>query len=403
MRKCVKYFLGLTIFASSVFINTATADLKIGFLGDFTGSYESVTPSVLEAVKLAATHINEQGGVLSGQRLNVFEGDTHCDNAVTATKAARQLVEEAKVTAIVGALCSRATIAAAKEVTIPAGVVMVSPASTSHALSTLADNDLVFRTVATSSNFQSGVMARLLISKGIKNIAITYVANDYGLGFSRALTSAFTKAGGKITASKSHKSGKSSYRDEIESLASSGANTLVVLAHAESSGKTIIREALQSKRFFNLAGGDGMASEELLDDVRSSALRYMIITKPTGSNTLGANAFVELASDADFDHAAMHAAHSYDAAFLLALAVEKNGSTKREELSAALRSVATAPGEIILPGEWKKAAELIAAGKAVNYQGASGNHEFSSTGDVSGAIVQMGFRKGKLVELGIVD
>ena len=43
------------------------------------------------------------------------------------------------------------------------------------------------------------------------------------------------------------------------------------------------------------------------------------------------------------------------AAFLLALAIEKAGSNDRTKVAAALRSVATAPGEPILPGELAKA------------------------------------------------
>jgi branched-chain amino acid transport system substrate-binding protein len=46
--------------------------------------------------------------------------------------------------------------------------------------------------------------------------------------------------------------------------------------------------------------------------------------------------------------------------------------------------VASAPGEVILPGEWEKAKKLIAAGQDINYQGAAGDHEFDENGDVPG-------------------
>ncbi len=93
---------------------------------------------------------------------------------------------------------------------------------------------------------------------------------------------------------------------------------------------------------------------------------------------------------------------SYDASFLLALAIEKNGSAERAGLAEALRAVATAPGEIILPGEWKKAKALLEAGKEIDYEGATGSHEFDEGGDVSGVIVEMGVyvREGSFRELG---
>ena len=77
-------------------------------------------------------------------------------------------------------------------------------------------------------------------------------------------------------------------------------------------------------------------------------------------------------------------AHGYDASFLMALAIEKAGAADRGKIGAALRAVANAPGEVIRPGEWKKAKALIAAGKDINYEGASGNVDFDANGDVGG-------------------
>jgi len=81
---------------------------------------------------------------------------------------------------------------------------------------------------------------------------------------------------------------------------------------------------------------------------------------------------------------APYVAHGYDASFLMALAIEKAGSPDRGKISAALRAVAGPPGEVIRPGEWKKAKELIDAGKDVNYEGASGKSDFDKNGDVAG-------------------
>ena len=81
---------------------------------------------------------------------------------------------------------------------------------------------------------------------------------------------------------------------------------------------------------------------------------------------------------------APYAAHGYDAAFLMALAIEKAGAADRSKIAAALREVATPPGTVIRPGEWQKAKAAIAAGEDVNYEGASGNVDFDENGDVGG-------------------
>jgi branched-chain amino acid transport system substrate-binding protein len=95
--------------------------------------------------------------------------------------------------------------------------------------------------------------------------------------------------------------------------------------------------------------------------------------------------------------------NSYDAVFLLALAIEKSGSADRDGISAALREIANAPGETILPGEWAKAKELIAAGTDINYEGASGSVEFDDVGDVAGAINYWIIEGGASVDKGLIE
>jgi branched-chain amino acid transport system substrate-binding protein len=385
-------------------VGLARADVKVGFLGGFTGPLKSMTPAVYKAAKLAFRHVNGQGGLLDNQKIIMPNADTTCSDTTAAAKAADSLVNSEKVVALVGALCSSATISAAENVAIPSGVTLVSPASTSPAITSLDDDDLVFRTTP-SDLYQGDVMARLLMSKGIKSIAITYVDNDYGKGFAAALAAAFTAAGGKIEANEPHEEGKADYRAKIRTLASSGVDTLVVLAYANGSGQTIIRQAVESGDFDQFVGGDGMVNNTLINAIGSDKLRGMIATKPGVPDTTSARVFKKLAWGDDVNPIATFAAQAYDAAFLLALAIEKNGSAERDGVSKALRDVATAPGEVILPGEWKKAKALLKKGKEINYEGATGSLEFDKAGDVTGVIIEMGVyvREGSFIEFGRIE
>jgi len=45
--------------------------------------------------------------------------------------------------------------------------------------------------------------------------------------------------------------------------------------------------------------------------------------------------------------------------------------------------------------------ESLDAGGDVNYEGASGSHEFDANGDVPGTIVEMAIQDGKWVEVGV--
>ncbi len=398
MKKTV---MALAVAAASVCSVAAQADVKVGFLGGFTGGIESLTPPIFDGAKLAVAEVNEQGGLLDGEKMVMPSGDTTCSDAAAASNAADRLVNSEKVTAIVGALCTGATIAAANNAAIPGGVVMVSPASTAPAVTDLADNDLVFRTVP-SDAFQGEQLAKLLLSKGIDDVAVTYVNNDYGQGLDGAFTKTFEAEGGTVAANLAHEDNRADYRSEIGQLAASGAPTLVVLAYADTSGQTILRQAYESGAFTQFAGGDGMVGNSLVDAVGADVLEGMIATRPGSPQSPGTETFAKLAEKAGIDPTAVFAAQSYDAAFLLAMAIEKNGSADREGLSKALREVASAPGEKILPGEWAKAKKLIDAGQDVDYEGASGDAEFDKNGDVPGVVVEMAVENGKFVTKGPV-
>lgn len=62
-----------------------------------------------------------------------------------------------------------------------------------------------------------------------------------------------------------------------------------------------------------------------------------------------------------------------------------------------LRAVANPPGEIIYPGQFKKAFSLLEKGKKINYEGAAGSVDFDKNGDVITPIEIWKYSKGKMV------
>ncbi|WP_073435426.1 ABC transporter substrate-binding protein [Halomonas cupida] len=380
----------------------ALAEVKIGFLGGFTGGIESMTPGIMDGAALAAAQVNEQGGILDGQELVIPTGDTTCADASAASNAADRMVNTEQVTAIVGALCTGATIAAANNAGIPGGVTMVSPASTAPAVTSLDDNDLVFRTV-TSDAYQGQMLAKLLLDKDITEVAVTYVNNDYGKGLSDAFSTAFEDGGGAVLENVAHEENRASYRGELGTLSATGAPTLVVLAYADTSGQTVLRQAYESGVFTQYVGADGMVSDSIIEAIGADVLNGMIATRPGSPDLPGTDLYAEQARAEGYDPSAVFAPQAYDAAFLLALAIQKNGSADREGVSEALRSVSSPPGEVILPGEWEKAVGLLADGQDINYEGAAGTQDFDENGDVPGVVEEMAVEEGTFTVKGFVE
>jgi hypothetical protein len=93
---------------------------------------------------------------------------------------------------------------------------------------------------------------------------------------------------------------------------------------------------------------------------------------------------------------------AYDATMLMALAIEKAGSTEGEAIRDALHEVSNPPGETILPGEFAKAKELLADGQEVNYEGAAGSQDFDEAGDVPGTYSHWAIKDGQIVEVELI-
>ncbi len=151
--------------------------LKIGQLNSFTGDLSDFGAAHRNAGQLAADHINLAGGI-QGAPIALVARDT-ATNPVQGVDSARALVDVDRVAAIVGALSSGVSIAVAESVTGPRQILQISAASTSPAITVLADGDFLFRTTV-SDAIQGVIMGRLAKELGYGTASALYVNNAYG-------------------------------------------------------------------------------------------------------------------------------------------------------------------------------------------------------------------------------
>ena len=381
-------FISKTTLAAAAIALAAPAaqagEVKVGSIGGVTGPIAELVAAIVDGRNLAAKHVNDQGGLFKGDAYKLVLGDSACDPKA-GVDAGNKIVNVEQVVAVVGASCSGATNGMVQSVTIPAGVVSLSDSATAPSITDLKDNDLVFR-VAPSDAYQGRALAELVKSSGITKVAMTYANDDYNAGIADVFAREFEAMGGTITGNQAHEPNKPSYRSELSTLAKSGAEALAVFAYYGSSGIAIIRNSLENDLFGKFYAADGMFDKSVIEQIGAENLRGKISITQSASdeNDASYKIFAAAFSAGGGDPKSPYAAHGYDASFLMALAIEKAGIADRSKIRAALRAVASAPGEVIRPGEWKKAKALIAAGKDVNYEGASGNVDFDKNGDVGG-------------------
>ena len=113
-----------------------------------------------------------------------------------------------------------------------------------------------------------------------------------------------------------------------------------------------------------------------------------------GSTGKGAGVFAKVAKAGGIDSSGPYTGESYDAAALLVLAMQAGGSADRASIAKNVMSVANGPGKKIYPGELKKALDLLANGKAVDYEGATGV-SFTDVGEAFGSFLEKEIKGGK--------
>ena len=384
-----KLFIAAFILVSTM-VTSSYAEIKMGIILGFTGPIESLTPAMRDSAKMAFQEASDSGSLLGGETITVVEGDSTCVDSAAAQAAAEKLVSEG-VAAIMGADCSGVTGAIATNVAVPNGVVMISPSATSPGLTDLADNGFFFRT-APSDARGGQILADITKDRKIKSVAVTYTNNDYGKGLADVYAAAVKAHGIKVTAVAAHEDGKADYSAEVATLASAGGDAVAVIGYLDQGGKGIIQGSLDSGAFDTFILSDGMIGDSLTEAFGKS-LNKSFGSLP-GSTGKGAGVFAKVAKAGGIDSSGPYTGESYDAAALIVLAMQAGGSADRSSIAKNVMAVANGPGKKIYPGELKKALDLLAKGKAVDYEGATAVN-FTDVGEAFGSFLEKEIKGGK--------
>jgi len=386
MRKILIFMLVLMFSLCLVQVSVAKGkkveEVKIGTLLSHTGPLKEFGPNLQNGIVLAAKQMAE-----AGFEIQLIHEDSET-SAIPATDAARKLVEIDKVVAIIGALASGVTIPVAESVTIPSNVIQISPASTSPLITVLPSDrgkDFLFRTCP--SDALQGVTAGKEAAKQIKTASVLYVNNPYGQGLMENFKEAFELRGGKVLAAVPHdERAAESYTAELRKALAGNPDALAAYSYPEHA-KVYLKEAIEFFNYRSFFFCDGTKSEDIIKALGAENVEGMMGTAPGAAGGKPLELFNE-AFKKEFGRLPPlpFITNSYDGAAVIGLAayatIQKGMDPTSTNIRNNLREVAGPPGEIIMPGEFKKAFDLLKQGKDINYEGAAGSVDFDANGDV---------------------
>ncbi len=363
-------------------------DITIGMVMELTGPAGAYGQAGAKAVDMALRDFNEAGGV-GGCDIVADTRDSQSQGTV-AVDQATQLVNIKKVPVIIGGIISSVSIPILTSVTAPAGVVQVSPASSSPTLTELArdgkTNGVFFRTI-TSDALQGVAAAKFAIDQGLKKLAIIHVNNDFGVNMMREFTAAYERLGGTITSTTPYNEKQASYSAEVSAALAGDPEALYLISYPVD-GATIARAWISAGGPQKFLLNDGMNSSDFIKAVGAKYLDDAFGTSSGTSETASTKYFYDNfeAFSGGIAPDAPAADRSYDAGAIVALAIAKAGKADAAAIKAAVPQVVAADGEPIHAGkdEFAKALQLIAEGKPIRYEGVIGPVSFDQYGDITG-------------------
>ncbi len=392
--------------------------IVLGFLGPLTGSDASTGLPIADGTKLALDELSKNTVGLPGGPDGAVRplAMVYCHDLDGPEddpwRAAKHLVNNVGVQAIVGPAFSGVTINTAKTVTIPKGVLTISGSATSPSITDLDDNDLVWRTCPSDalqaiplagllSPLEAQIRAEQAIPEGTPiRVAMTVKGDAYGTGLADAVVPLLAFNGGKSTTENGENFLRQDYKDPTENtvdyspIISKLTNDFqphVVLVLGTTEGVQEIFTQVEAQwpntnpetpRPYYLFPDGGKVSELQAAIGNSDSVRRRVRgTVPGGSSSLYDAFRSRYKAFFDQKEPLAFADTGYDATYLLAYAMVAAGDKELTgvNISAGMKRMNKGTPIDATPGKINAAFQALQSGGEIDYSGASGPLNFDNT------------------------
>jgi halocyanin-like protein len=335
--------------------------IQVGALLSDSPYWEQFTGDIREAIELAATDINDAGGPL-GRRVEFDVQTTGAPDE--ALPLYQQFVDEGTV-GVIGPGSENGAVQVA-EMASSAGVPIVSPVSRTPQFTeagATSGTQYAARTVPNDIQQGAAVSGGLGVASAEQ---VAFLAPDIGAGreLAEIAGEAWNRIGrGEVTDTVFYQIGAGDFTSHLEQVFAADPDGVGFFG-IPNDARAFLQQHRQGGYGGQIVLGEWLDTEEFLSEVTSLVEGKFIVS--ASADTPGADPFRQrLGGDPRF------AANAYDAAFLLALAIERAGEASGEAIAENIRAVSRPPGETITVDEFDRAVELLDSGADINYEGAS--------------------------------
>lgn len=303
--------------------STEPETIKIGFLGDLTGSVAMYGKPTLLGMKMAADEINAAGGV-NGKMIEIVEADNRGDKQEGAS-VTQKFITRDKVVAIVGDPTTGITKVAAP-IAQKAEVVLLSAGATGTGVVELGD--YIFRNTLLDTVAVPALVDYFTKTMDYSKVAIiTSDNNDYSVGLTQVFKDAIVGKDMEVVADEKVKDGDKDFSGQITNIKAKNPD-IIFFSGYYTEGALIMKEARKQGLEVDMFGGDGLYSPTLIDLGGGAIEGSMVYVgfSPEQPTPATAKFIEDFKTKNDGKLPGLFEAQGYDAVVILAQAMERAGS-----------------------------------------------------------------------------
>lgn len=310
-------------------------NIKIGVPAPLSGDSASAGQDIVAAAKVAASEINDAGGV-KGRQIEIIAEDDACA-AQQGAQAAQKLVNSG-VVAVAGGYCSGAAVPAAP-IFGRSNIPFVLDASTNPVLTDKGAGK-VFRTCGRDD--RQGEFAAKFISDVLKakRVAVLHDNTTYAKGLAEAAAASLKQGGGaEVVYNDALTAGQADYTSVLTTIAGNRPDVLYFTGYFAEAG-LLMKQHKQLGLGFQLMGGDATTDASALRTAGAAAEGFIATTAPLPNALPSAADFVSrYKAQNNGAEPGPFSVYEYDAVKVIAKAIENSGATKGEDLIKALHEL----------------------------------------------------------------
>jgi branched-chain amino acid transport system substrate-binding protein len=361
------------------------APIKLGTLTPLTGAGGSYGPSMRKAMEFVAGEVNAAGGVLGRPIQLVSEDDQTSPEA--AVRAARKLIDVDKVVAIMGTWASAVTTAVAP--LCWESKTFLTTVSGSDTITQLPHQGYLVRTQP-NTNLQIGKLGEFLISLKVKRVFVLAAQTPFALPSQKRLTEILPKGGGEVVGAVIYDKDKTTFRSEIDQALKAKPDMIYLNGYTPDC--TVLMKELYKAGYTGAKVAQGYAvNQKLLDSMPAEVSDGTYTAAPSPAvESAGYKRLAKFLGGSDLDP---YSCQCHDHISLVSLAIAKaKGEATGTSVRDTVRKISQGPGTKV--DSAVDGLKLLAQGKEINYEGASGPCDFTDIGDILDCQIKFEQAKG---------